>query len=279
MGFFDLNTVPIVAEVQAAGHQRIHNFCVGSLTCYFSLTSAQARFQGSILIIDGLRGSTRLRSFVFSGDYDVKLLTELQQAGPIYSIDPVLLSKQTKFKELAYDLDTVFNPDRYPNAKKRAKRLRYPFTRLDSEGIEIRLLLPADLPAISALHKAWCDWKLAQPTTYQMMFPKRRYIACMEQALSQSEDYWAFGAFKEDKLLAARALYIEKECAFDLAHFSAAWETYNDFSEHFALATMHELHRRKITYLNCGASLNSRLSAFKSHWPHIEVISYAYGKL
>lgn len=279
MGFFDLDPAPIVAIIKAVGHHRIHNFCVGSLTTYFGLTSAQASFADGTLIIDGLKGSARRKCFVFRGKASISALAEIQRQCVIYSIDSLPLPKQNKFKEVAYDLATVFNPTSYPNAKKRAKRLRYPFTRLTAEGITIRRLGVADQGAIKVLHAAWCEWKLAQPTTFQMMFPKRRYMACMEQALEQPIDYWGYGAFRGNELLAARAIYVEDECAFDLAHFSAAWAAPTDFSEHFAIATMQELYKEGITYLNCGASLNSRLTAFKSHWPHYSVESYAYGKL
>lgn len=281
MGFFELEPSPILAALKAAGHHGIHNFTIGTLTTYFRLETAQASFEDGVLVLDGLPGSARRKVFVYRGaTMAADQLAALQATSVIYSIDKLPLAKQSKFKELAYDLPGVFDPASYPNARKRHKRLLQPVQRLSKEGVEVRSLLASDLLPIGALHRSWCDWKLAQPTTHRMLFPKQRYINCMKIAISRPAEYIAIGAFsKFGEILAARALYIDGSSAFDLANFAATWGAYSNFTEDFAIAGMQMLRNNGITYLNCGATLDKRLGAFKSHWPHFYIDSWAYGKI
>lgn len=281
MGFF--NDKPPIGElieaIGKAGHRGVHNFTLGTLTTYFRLESARVSFADGILILDGLPGSARRKVFVYGGA-DPAELADLQRTAVLYSLDKLALAKQSKFKEMAYSLPDVFNPASYPNARKRSRRLSQPFTRLNTKGITVRPLIAADLPAIRKLHDEWCAWKLANPATIRMMFPKQRYYNCMAIAIARPDQYLAYGAFTwTGELLAARSLYLEGKQAFDLANFSAAWMTYADFAEDFYLVTMDHMVRDGADYLNCGATLDKRLHAFKAHWPHFTVESYAYGKI
>ena len=275
-GFFTQSEPDIAKQVIAAGHQGIHNFSLGTLDAYFGLTKVDASFSDNILVLDGLKGSSRRKVFAFRGATDLDRLAELQKSSVIYSIDPLDLPAQSKFKELAYDITKVLNPLSYPNADKRAKRLTYPINRLRREGVTVKPLADGDFSKLNRLHNNWCAWKLEQPTTFKMMFPKRRYINCFEHALQHQQQYRAVGAFAADgELLGARALYIDAGHAFDLAQITAAWKTYTDFAEHFNLASIRQIMPHT---LNCGAALNHALHSFKAHWPHYEVVSYAYAR-
>lgn len=288
MGFFDAVIPYEVSAVREAGHGGVHNFCVGTLTAYFGLGTAAATMEDGILHLTGLKGGSRMKVFVFDALAAAAAqarLPQLQQQTVIYSKKPLSLPKGSAFKEIAYNLPRVLDPASYPNAKKRAQRLRYPASRFQSERISIRKLGPKDLAEATVLHSSWCAWKLADPATFQMMFPRRRYINCVEVALQHPAEYACYGAYREEafgqeRLLGVRVLYVEKAFAFDLANFAATFDPslYNAFAEHFALMTMAELHSEGVDLLNCGASLNKQLSAFKSHWPHFDVLSYAYGR-
>lgn len=279
-GFFTLDRPAIVATIKAAGHHGIHNFTVGTLTTYFRLETVEALFNKGALILDGLPGSARRKVFIYNEDQlSDDYLLSLQKTSTIYSIHPLNLTKGSKFKETAYSLAAVFNPESYPNARKRSKRLLQPFQRIVKAGIDLRALTLRDLPQIKALHTLWCDWKLSQPKTYQMMFPKQRYLSCAEIAISRPDEYFALGAFDANGLHAVHIYYIEGGSAFDLANFAASWRMYSNFSEDFYIASLAALQDQGLTYINAGASLNKYLSAFKSHWPNFTVDSWMYSRI
>lgn len=269
---FSLSAPSLKADLLGL-HHGIHNFTFGTLETYFGLsTSPGIVFDKGILFISRPRAKT----WVFDSSPDLDRLRVLQRQGPVYSQQRLDLPKAGKFSELAYDLDVVFDPNSYPNKKKRAQRIKYPKSWMGTHQVEIRSMV--QLVDVDRLHTRWKEWKLAQPETYRMMFPSRRYYSCVEFALNDP-DYVIFAAYSnDDQLQAVRVLYVEGTQAFDLAQFGAFWEMPSNFSEYFASVTMLLLHDRGIKYLNCGASLNSHLSTFKSHWPHFKVESWMYGR-
>ena len=262
----------------------VHNFSIGTLTSYFGLEQAVCTFfSNAVLEIDGLPGAARKKVYVFDdlqGDPGLlAFIKGLQAQSVIYSLKPLPLPKGGTFHELAYNLDAVFDKASYPNAKKRAQRLQQPFKQLARDGVVIRSARQSDLPGINELHKDWVNFKMAQPATFKMMFPKRRYMNCIRIALERPKDYVVIVASYADRIVGARALFLRSGRAFDLACFSATWDMYSNFSEHFAIAAMRALHQTGIHTLNCGASLHKQLSAYKTHWPHYSVESFAYSKL
>ena len=283
MGFFDLSFSNLSAELKQADNRGIHNFCLGTLEAYFRVNEVHAVYDEGVLVISGLAGAARTKVFVFEPRLDqpgrIDTLLNLQRQAVIYSIAPLPLAKKSRFKECAYDLADVFDPASYPNARKRSKRLSQPFTRLSTRGVELRQLSISDRPAVLELHNAWRDWKLSNPKTMQIMFPKARYLRCADVGLANPENYVVFGAWQGERLLGVRVLYLESRHAFDLANFTAVWQTYSNFAEDFNIATMLLLEQKSIGRLNCGATLSADLSAFKSHWPHKYVESFAYGRI
>ena len=272
-GFF-FNRSDLVQQVRNTPHRGIHNFTAGTLTTYFRLETCASSFKNGVLILDGLPGTNRRKIFAFGPN---KPDSALQATGVIYSIDRLSFAKESRFAELTYDLARVFNPAQYENAKKRSQRLRQPFKRLRDYSITLRALTSADMPEITRLHEEWCIHKLSLPETFQMMFPRKRYLNCAALAVVRPEEYVALGAFSDETLLAVHVYFVDKQSAFDLACFTDS--PYSNFSEDFYIASLNHLRERKITFVNCGATLHKRLSAFKQHWPSEYVYSWAYGRL
>jgi hypothetical protein len=271
-------------KVEAAllryGCKGIHNFCFASFLTYFRLREVKATFEAGTLILDGLSGIQRKKAWCFVPE-NIEQLMQLHAAMPIYSINKIeALGRATPFHEVAYLLAEVFDPRNYGSSKKRHRRLHYPSKCLATKGIEVRELTQADFVQVVRLHDAWVRYKMAQPSTYKIMFPKSRYLRCFAEAFSDEPacKFFVFGAFLDGMLCGARVLGCEKMLAFDLAHFSLPLDGYSDFSEHFAMKTMEMMRVAGIEYLNCGASLNAGLKGFKTHWPHYTVTSYMYSQ-
>lgn len=263
--------------IRAVGHGDVHNFSFGTLDAYFNLSDVEPScvdWDGNLLTIRQ-RGKTKTWAF-YSTPADIPRLEQLRLEGPIYAKRPLSLPKGTKFHELAYNLKTVFDPASYANSQKR-KRIKRPLNRLIKNGY----IVPnwkKDFLEIMQLHRHWVTWKMADPATFQMMFPKRRYLTCVEKAF-HSQDYIVFTARNaQGRVDACRVFYFEGDQAFGLAQFGRYDQCYHGFAEDFATATMRGLLDAGITRLNCGASLNKKLSAFKMQWPHEEVVSFMYGR-
>ena len=262
----------------AAGHRGVHNFSYGTLATYF-LPADPSRVTLENGVLAAKKGSYH-KAWVFDGhdDLDVNAVSCLQTRGPVYSQSRLPLTKESKFNELVYNLDAVFDPASYRNAKKRAQRITYPSRWMENRGFTIAPTVDEDKALI--LHEEWREWKLSNPKTFQMMFPSRRYFTCVQIALARPDLYAVFTAIDEDGDLAAvRVLYVEGSYAFDLANFAASWRLASNFSEYFGSMTMAALHARGVKTLNCGASLNKELSMFKKHWPSTYKVSFAYGRV
>jgi hypothetical protein len=281
MGFFDIEVSHDVA-IMNAGNAGIHNFCLGTLDTYFYVNEAkQAQWLGDqVFVAQSPQG--RYKTWIFNADkpiqkyfYEIK---HLQSLGPVYSQKLVDLPASSKFQEVVYDLNEVFDLTMYADARKRHKRLIYPPRWFDKQGYKLVLLANEHKAQIEVLHDAWVQHKLDQPTTFKMMFPAARYKRCAFIALKNPDKYISYGAFKDDNLVGVRILYLEKNIAFDLAHFTASWNQPSNFSESFAMMTMIDLKNYSISKINCGASLNKSLSTFKHHWPSANVLSWAYAK-
>lgn len=267
--------------VEKAGHRGVHNFTYGILETYFKLSNLSDDniwFNGNVLVLSGLPGRAGHKSWVYD-IADIGLLRGLQTKGPVYSINKIGLPKESKFKELTYDLTTVFAASSYANAKKRAKVLTYPRNWMKNNEISVETNTKLDLAEVVLLHDEWKKYKLSLPATFKMMFPSKRYYNCVEIGLRDPDRYTIFSAYNsEHGLVAVRVLYVDKAFAFDLANFCCSWRLPSNFSEYFNSYTMRLLYDKGVKLLNCGASLNKELSAFKKHWPHSELISYAYGR-
>lgn len=283
VGFFQISPPDHTAAFigRAAG---VHNFTVGTLKAYFYLDEAKEVHWRHKYILAVKSPQGRWKTWVFNHEIetslrDMEAVKAFQRAGPIYSQKPLDLPGQNKFEEVVYDLDAVFNQASYPDHKARHKRLIYPHRWLAEHDYAIIPMEPKHTAEIAVLHARWVAHKMSLPTTFKMMFPRKRYWRCCCKSLDDPERYPGFIAVDgNNNVVAARSLYAEEPEAYDLAQFTSFWDQPSNFSECFALATMHELRTRGISTLNCGASLNKSLSAFKHHWPAFTRTSWAYAQ-
>jgi hypothetical protein len=282
MPFFDASIVesPYESAIVEAGHYGIHNFSYGIFDTYFQLDRSSPEWFGERIL--NLRSPQGLyKTWVFNWlqqKSDAELLRDLQKRGPVYSQQRLPLRGESKFVEVAYDLSTVLNPETYLNHKKRHKALYYPQRWFKANGFKLVTIECCAREEIKQLHDQWVEHKLAQPTTYKLMFPRARYWNCCLKSF-KNKRYFNFGCLNSaGELVAVRILYQEGDAVFDLAQFAATWKLPSNFSEAFAMMTMLEMRDLGMKYLNCGASLNKSLSAFKHHWQSFEVQSWAYAK-
>ena len=283
MGFF----VPDVDALESwrvrlsrAGHRGMHNFSFGTITTYFGLISGTAEWLDDC-VLHVISPQGKHKTWVFDvGEVlpDHNLLTGLRRLGPIYSQVELRLPGIGSFEELAYDLDRVLDPTSYPNNKKRYQRLTYPARWMERYGYSIRMFFKRDTSEVQILHDLWVEHKLSQESTYRLMFPRKRYLDCF-RVVAERPDLGFFGFVLLDSsgaIVGARALYAEAGTAFDLAQFVRPGLP-SDAAECFAFLTMKTMHKLLgVTRLNCGASLNGPLKAFKSHWPHEQVRHWSY---
>ncbi len=262
------------------GHKNVHNFTIGTLSTYFHLLENRTTFQwiAGVLVLSNLPGSARQKAFCYSKLSSTALLRDLQTRMVVYSIDKIPLTKEHKFVELAYDLDKVFDPKSYEDSRKRHKTLKHPGHWLAKNEITIRRLERSDLLEVKRLHDDWVAYKLVDPATFKMMFPRSRYLRCV--SIGFNDSYANYGAFYKDKLVAVRTLYIEDENAFDLAFFGCTWndEIKSQLMENVAFTIMQDLYSLGVKTINCGVLMQRSLHNFKARWPNYPVTSYMYSK-
>lgn len=276
----------------------IHNFSLGCLDAYFYLTedlqSGQTRVMGSkdqILVMSRRKkvyvlqtsGITRTDLYKVDGGAaaDLEMLQKLQSNCVIYAPSPISLPREGKFSEVTYTVSKILDPASYPDKKKRYNRLTYPLKWMRDNQVRV-LTEPINEKEVEALHDQWVEHKLADPTTYQIMFPRKRYIRCVERLLQHPTDinYRGFFFYLGDKLCSVRIISIENEWGYDLANFSRFWDTPSQFSNYCdAYVLIEELKKLGVQRFNCGAALNKNLKLFKSHYPFDLAVSYMYSKV
>jgi len=265
-------------DVLSLDSQGVHNFSLGCLDSYFGLVDEiqqeTALFDPSGILV--LRKAKKV--YVFSSVANKQQLQELQKEYIIYSISKLDLEKGSKFIEVVYDLDQVFDPTSYPNKKKRFNRIIYPFKQI--EKLDIHCSSSFDLAAVADLHDKWVEYKLSLPSTYQIMFPRKRYIRCAEKCLVGSSipniKYRGFFFSMAGKLLSVRIVAIQDDWAFDLANFTGTWFGPSQVSNYLDIYALKQLMDAGVKKFNCGAALNKQLEAFKTHYPSSEAISFKY---
>lgn len=275
----------IVSQILEQDNRGIHNFSYGTLDCYFWLQkllttpgkSASFPCPG-ILVLDGLPGTNRVKTFVFGGRAHSDYLFGQQHRGVVYSIDPLPLQKESKFKEMQYHLPDVFNPSNY-SREKRKMRLRYPFNWLETNGLTTEPCSEENFGTCKAIHDEWVQKKLSDPKTFQMMFPNKRYLNCVSKAIEQPDRYEAVLFYLCGKPFAVEVYAVQGKHAFGMAGFGKWWEFPSQAMNFVTVWMLRHLQEKGIEYVNDGATLNKNLHAFKSHYPNNLIISYAYSKL
>jgi hypothetical protein len=235
-----------------------------------------------------------VKTFVFKKNQrDFNLLREKQKKGPVYSLVPLPLEKGSKFVEIGYDLEKVFDRRSYPKAKKRHQRIVYPFKWLDGKKIEMSALTERDMGEVGKLHDRWVERKLEDDKVYKIMFPNRRYIRCCEKLFDGLDertllpvpklnlaDYKGF-VFRDaqGEICVVRVVSIQKDGAYDLAFFGNTWDAPSQLMNYCDIYVLKELFDMGIRIFNCGAALNKHLRMFKSHYPHFKIESYMYSRI
>jgi hypothetical protein len=291
----------LIEIVNALDHRGVHNFSISSLHAYFHLQQKISKGDAHIICPGTLHVSgNHAKTWIFTEPalrYKKEILA-LRDDGPVYSIDKQeWLGKDARsFEEIAYHLPTVFDPAQYQNAKKRHQRLVYPFKWLDREKIKIIPLAKELLPEIAVLHDDWVSHNIDVKKVFKMMFPTGRYLSCVKQALEseiapkkglnivKGSDVPAFTfvswvAMKGQSVLAVRVAGKQKNHCFDLAYFSRYWDMPSQLTNYLNTKILHDAFQKGVEWWNCGAEVNKGLRDFKSHYPHIQVKSYVYGRL
>jgi len=271
----------IIASIRAQNRSNVHNFSIGTLSCYFRLLSLpddNVLWEDCVLFLSGLPGAARRKTFVYKSECAPNLLRKWRTEGVVYSINNIGAGAG-KFSETVYDLDAVFSRNSYPSSNKYYRRITSPLNWMAAR-YDVRPIYISDRQAVSRLHSKWVAYKIAQPDTFKMMFPKARYLRCLDIALARPHEYTTFGAFTHTgELQAVRVVSIEAAIVYDLAFFANTWDAPSNLVEHFAVFGMKRLHELGCRTLNTGSGLNKKLSAYKEHWPFSHLISYAYPKL
>lgn len=288
----------IASVISELDNKGVHNFSLGCLDSYFELNSGiqqnKVFWQHGVVIIK----VRKPKFFVFSYDSRDKVFLEnCQKESAVYSINPIPeLSRESKFKEIAYDLEKVFDPESYPNSKKRHQRLVYPLRWLEKNGVTISELVEADYAGVEKLHKEWVAAKMADEKTFKMMFPTGRYLRCCRFALAANAveqptffedvvgvkidiDYRGYVARMGDRIVSVRVVSVQNSCAYDLAFFTDTWNAPSQLSNYLDVYILKALKEKGIKLFNCGSALNSSLKTFKTHLPSKEVVSYMYSRV
>lgn len=269
----------------------VHNFSIGCLDAYHYLdryidTGRAFLFRGRVLVMPAMPSGWK--SFVF--DYvqeDLPELRMLQHHGLVYSLDPVPgLPKQSKFEEVAYDLNVVFDPASYPNTKKRKNKIRHPLTYLKGDSIRIEPVSEENIGECRRLHDQWVDRKLADERTYRMMFPVRRYMRCAEKASAglfekfPSVRYEGFAFSVDGELAGVNVNAVENGGAYGLAMFGKIWDpAFNRLMGATDLWCMRRALDNGVEYYNAGTTVNEGHRAYKERYPCRIVESYLYSRI
>jgi len=276
------------AVLKRLDNRGVHNFSLGCLDAYFYLgqyleDGRAFLYKDRILILPARTGGYKV--FAYKTDpEDLPVLRELQKVAIIYSIDPIPgLPKGSSFHEVAYDIAEIFNPANYKTSKKRVAALKYPFNWLAARNMTIEPITRDNAAECVALHEKWVEHKLADPRTFQMMFPRRRYQLCFEKVNGLASNplgvsYKGYAVRLTGKLSAVRVLHIKGDKGYGLAFFANTWDSPSHFVHFLNTYLMRDLLDSGIRYLNCGASLNKNLQSFKEDYPHRGVESFMYSR-
>lgn len=260
----------------------VHNFSLPTLQSYFCIGDMLAHkrppmfIEGSILFLPSKQG--RYKTFCYQPlkEEHKDLLEKMRTMGPIYSIYPIsFLKGELKFKEVGYNLRDVFDPSKYPNAKKRYQKIVYPFKHIEKNNIRRDIATPDE---VKTLHDEWAEKKMADPNTFRMMFPNKRYWNCFLEARKYPHLHKTYTFYIGEKLIAVRILGVQDKRVFDLANFGRFWDSPSQTMNVLDTIVLKDLLDYGFEEFNCGAGLNKNLTMFKEHYPSFDIISYQYSK-
>lgn len=174
--------------------------------------------------------------------------------------------------ETVYDIDTVFDRERYSTAKRYQDKVKRWLNYFEKHNFEIRKLTEADLDSINLLYKKWYEVKNLDD------FMILRYRNCILDALNTDyKDTTIIGMFDENKkLVGFRTLALrEDRWAFDLSNSCSRDEDdYKYLSEIFQVNSLKWLRdNMNVKYYNLGLSDGS-LRLHKTLLPNFDIHYY-----
>lgn len=271
-----------INSLEREDNKGVHNFSYPTLQSYFYLKEMinykkpPLLTSDLILFLPSKQGKYKTFCYKPLGEERKSLLEKMRKMGPIYSIHSIpFLKGEIQFKEVGYSLRDVFSSDKYPNAKKRYQKLVYPFKQQEKFKVVTR---EATDEEVKNLHDEWVERKMADPNTFRMMFPNKRYYSCYIKAKENPQSHKIYTFFIEDKLIAVRVLGIQGRRVFDLANFGRVWDSFSNMMNTLDTCVLKNLYELGFEEFNCGAGLNKKLKLFKEHYPSFEIISYQYSK-
>jgi len=279
----------------------LHNHTFENLVLYFSLEKHMLRgrvhfYPGMIFFNDKRRYKWFIYVSQFRIDiFDFSMLSQKVKKKmsfySAYELEPNDLVK-SKFKETVYDLMKVFDKQSYYEKYKGLKRsnikkkiynkIDYPFNYLARPELQFRVedLTEDLLPEVEDLHKDWCEHKLADPKTFQMMFSSNRYYRCLQESFNSPllrNSVWYRRAFYlGEKLVAVRQCLVKGETSYDIGYFSRFWECPSNLMNYINTYCLLDLQQMGVKFHSCGNEMDKNLKRFKEHYPFEERVGWKY---
>jgi hypothetical protein len=277
----------------------VHNHTLENLFLYFDLEKHLSKnrvvfYPCGVLIVDNRKhkffiydNEEFLLWFDFTG-MDPEFLTKKLIC---YSSVPQIDARFTneKLKEFVYNLEEVFDErtyfEKYKDRtvkeikKKIYNKILYPFIFLHKQNFRSEDITEEHLPQILTLHKEWCDKKLADPRTFQMMFSTNRYNRCIERMFNSEylkrNQFYAKAFYLDDKLIGVRQCLVVGDRGYDIGNFSAFWEIPSQMGLYLNIWALKDMKDNYgIKTFNCGMALNASLSLSKHHFPGTDLVTY-----
>lgn len=245
-------------------------------------TGKVALLNGCIMFDFGMKKTIRVSVIHQLQDEvrDNKLIDYLRQFGYVRSgivLSPADGKKGKEVNEVVHDLDAVFDPASYANAKKRNQRLGQPLRVLVDNNVELRKLTIDDFPMIKEFCTRWHEMKLEDPKIFAMLFsnPASHFKFALED--DKFGEVW--GYFIGDTMINLQLFGIDGENAFSLYNVTVRDEVDPRINAACYVHIMQHLRERGVGFFNVGIELNKKLAAFKHHYPHTDVPFYHYGAI
>lgn len=237
----------------------IHNFSYGTINSYYQPLEMEVNDNSFSILCR--YGKNRRKKFSYVKD------PAFRNEDICYSPFPIGLKRT----EIAHDLEKLFDPSSYER-KKRYNTIIYPFNWASKNNLVITPLKQDNLAEVEALHEKWVGLKLSDEKTFQIMFPRKRYLKCFLDSL-ENPNYRSYGAFLDGQLVSVRVIYVLGNFSFDLAFFTD-YHLKSQLTNFVDVLILRELKESGIRFLNRGVELNKGLKNYKTQFPHFEVYFY-----
>ena len=252
----------------------VHDYQLSVLYCYRNIPQKMKEFNH-----DDKGFQLNKEYFFISTD-----ITESDVIGKVkdgFTVNSLLkFPGASKRCEVVYDIDEVFDREKYESGEKFKRRVNKSINYFTRENIIFRLMTKDDREQALELYDTWCQQKLADEKLFKIMFPIARYRNCLDYAIQERiPELKAIGCYKGDELLGFRIVGISGQYCYGLAFIlDRDGAPCPNFSEKYNVVLLKWLKENYgIKYFNCGLAEGS-LKKFKQHLPNQEMIYYRYTK-